>query len=178
MRVRLRDASRVRGLTICPSILRDGPLALLRMRGWRAEKRKPMAPRSSPSREATVSVWNRPYGRQPAPGRTSSWVRAEPRRRPSDLVASQAPRGTAPRPANARLARAPLKRTRWTQDKGGLGGGDKLESRLLLCAMCRRGITNAMSVLLGLRRHAGQNRLTLSLAVECLLRAVTRRSQN
>jgi hypothetical protein len=34
------------------------------------------------------------------------------------------PAGAAPRPASRRLARAPLKRTRWQQDRCGFGGGD------------------------------------------------------
>ena len=55
----------------------------------------PSAPlsRTDESRRYGDCVWNRPKGRQPAPGRTSSWVRAEPRRRPSDLASEPSPAG-------------------------------------------------------------------------------------
>jgi hypothetical protein len=68
VRNRCRDARRIRALLNAPSsIVRDGPSALLRMRGWRAEKRKPMVPGPLPDTAGASRRANR--GVCPASGR-------------------------------------------------------------------------------------------------------------
>ncbi len=112
----------IRGFAKCPSCERGG---------WRAEKRKPMVsvilrdhggrlsarqsrrlvgtgPRFSPVRHART---RRPI-LQPAPGRTSYWVREELRCRPGAGCASAGPQAPHLAPLHERLMIAPFKWTR------------------------------------------------------------------
>ena len=149
MTLRCRNAGSVRVCSIRPSPRGDGaPKSANLWLRIRCRTRRPPfgAPEaddySAPGRAFAVCaprpaelstrgdgrVWDRPYGRQPAPWQGPVVGTGGAPTPPGWLVKRTSPTGAALRPANARFATAPLKRTRWMQDNGGLEGGDKFQS--------------------------------------------------
>jgi hypothetical protein len=70
------------------------------------------------------------------------------RRRPGEHAARMNPRAPRLVPQSLRFARAPLRGTRWTQDKGGSEGGDKIcRARLSSPGLTGRSSSHCLSLL-------------------------------